>query len=261
MLQRRIVLVGGLGKTGRRIHDRLRARAVNAVGVSRSTRLRFDWRDTTTWPAALRGATAAYVTHQPGLAEPGAADDIALFASMAAEMGVEHVVMLSIHGGRSALRAEERLRRAPLDHTILRASWLADNFAEGPLREEIIAGEVPLPGDLREPFVSADDIADAAVEALCDPAHLNQTYAITGPRAVRLSDALTEIAAASGLTIRWRSSAAEDDGATGPLPSFAGRRRGRSARVADDLERILGRKGLDFADYVRRAGAEGAWVR
>lgn len=262
MLQRRIVLVGGLGKTGRRIHDRLRARGVNAVGVSRSTRPRFDWRDSATWPAALRGATAAYVTHQPGLADPGAADDIALFASIAAEMGVEHVVMLSIHGGRSALRAEERLRRAPLDHTILRASWLADNFAEGPLREEIIAGDVPLPGDIREPFVSADDIADAAVEALCDPAHLNQTYAITGPRAVRVSDALAEIAAASGLTIRWRDGGALDTGRDGATPlAFPGHRRGRSSRVAGDLERILGRKGLDFADYVRRAGAEGAWVR
>ena len=256
MLQRRIVLVGGLGKTGRRVHDRLRARSVNAVGVSRSTRPRFDWNDSTTWPAALRGATAAYVTYRAGLAEPRAGDDIALFAAIAAEMGIEHVVLLSMHGRRGVHRAEDRLRRAPLDHTILRASRLADDFAEGRLREGIIAGELPLPGDIREPFVSADDIADAAVAALCEPAHLNRTYAITGPRAVRLSDALAEIAAASGRTIRWRE---EHDDDTGAAP-FSGRR-GRGGRVAGDLERILGRKGLDFTDYVRRAGADGAWVR
>jgi uncharacterized protein YbjT (DUF2867 family) len=261
MLQRRIVLVGGLGKTGRRIHDRLHDRSVDAVGVSRSTCPVFDWHDSATWPAALRGATAAYVTYHPGLAETGAADDIALFASIAAEIGIEHVVLLSVHGARGVLRAEDRLRRAPLDHTILRASWLADNFAEGALREEIIAGEVPLPGNIREPFVSADDIADAAIEALCDPAHLNRTYAITGPRTVRLSDALTEIAAASGLTIRWRDGEPGGDGEAGASLPLPGWRRGRSGRVADDLERILGRKGLDFADYVRRAGAEGAWGR
>jgi len=262
MLQRRIVLAGGLGKTGRRIHDRLRARSVDAVGVSRSTLPAFDWRDRATWPAALAGATAAYVTHQPGLADPGAADDIAVFATIAAEMGIEHVVLLSIHGGRSALRAEERLRRAPLDHTILRASWFAENFAEGALRDGIISGDVPLPAtDIREPFVSADDIADAAVEALCDPAHLNRTYAITGPRALRLSDALAEIAAASGLTIRWRRSAGADDTAPADRrrPAFPLKRGARDGRVADDLERILGRKGLDFADYVERARAAGAW--
>ena len=138
MLQRRIVLVGGLGRTGRRIHDRLRARSVNAFGASRSTRPAFDWRDRATWPAALRGATAAYVAYHPSLAEPGAADDIGLFSSIAAEMGVEHIVLLSVHGGRRPRRAEERLRRAPLDHTILRASWLAETFAETALRDGII---------------------------------------------------------------------------------------------------------------------------
>ncbi len=255
MLQRRIVLVGGLGRTGRRIHDRLRARGVNAVGASRSTRPAFDWRDRATWPAALRGATAAYVAYHPSLAEPGAADDTGLFSSIAAEMGVEHIVLLSMHGGRRPRRAEERLRRAPLDHTILRASWLAETFAEAALRDGIVGGDMPMPAtDFREPFVSADDIADAAVEALCDPTHLNCTYAITGPRMLRLSDALAEIAAASGLTIRRQRRQGD-----GPMPvdaalqPFTGPRGARGGRVADDLERILGRKGLDFADCLRRS--------
>ena len=114
---------------------------------------------------------------------PRAADDIGALARIAAEVGVEHIVLLSARGEKGAMRSEERLRRAPLDHTILRASWFAQNFSEGAFLDGIIAGDLALPaGDVREPFVSVDDIADAAVEALCDPAHIGRTYEITGPR-------------------------------------------------------------------------------
>ena len=205
-MNRRVVIVGGLGKTGRRVFERLVARGVDTYAVSRSSEPGFDWMDRSTWPLALQGATAAYVAYQPDLAVPRAADDIGALAHVAAELGVEHLVLLSGRGEKGAIRSEERLRRAPLDHTILRASWFAQNFSEGAFLEGIIAGDLALPaGDVREPFVNVEDIADAAVEALCDPAHLGRTYEITGPRSLRFADALAEIAAASGRKIRYRA--------------------------------------------------------
>ncbi len=272
-MNRRVVVVGGRGKTGRRVLERLLARGVDTYAVSRSSEPGFDWLDRSTWPHALHGATAAYVAYQPDLALPRAADDIGAFAHVAAEMGVEHLVLLSGRGEEGAVRSEERLRRAPLDHTILRASWFAQNFSEGAFLGGIIAGDLALPaGDIREPFVSVDDIADAAVEALCDPAHIGRTYEITGPRSLRFADAVAEIAAASGREIRYRAVPAADllsDLRRSDAPNdvlwlmedlFSRGRNGRNERVAGDAERILGRKPVDFADYARRAGQEGMWA-
>lgn len=74
-----IAIVGGLGKTGRRVSERLNVLGRAVRITSRSTEPRFDWTDRTTWPTALSGASAAYVTYQPDLAVPGSADDIAAF--------------------------------------------------------------------------------------------------------------------------------------------------------------------------------------
>lgn len=153
MFQRRVVIISGLGATGRLVFDRLEAQCVHAVPVSRTTRPAFDWRDRSTWPAALHGATAAYVTYPPGLGTPGAADAVGSLAGVAAEMGIEHLVLLSLRGKRRALRAERRLRAAPLDHTVLRAEPGAAGRHDGA-------------------------VADLAAAALCDPLHLNRTYEI-----------------------------------------------------------------------------------
>jgi uncharacterized protein YbjT (DUF2867 family) len=210
-MSRRVAIIGGLGKTGRLVFERLTKRGIPAFSASRWSEPGFDWLDLSTWPRALSGATAAYVTYQPDLALPRAAGDIGALACVAAEVGVEHIVLLSGRGGTGARRAEERLRRAPLDHTILRASWLAQNFSEGAFLDGIMAGDLAFPADdVREPFVSADDIADAALEALCDPVHLGRTYEITGPRSLRFADAVAEIAAASGRDIRYRPVPAQE---------------------------------------------------
>ena len=166
-----IVLVGGLGKTGGRVRERLAARGIAARPASRGTSPAFDWTERATWGPALAGASAAYVAYQPDLAVPHAADDIAAFADTAASVGVGHIVLLSGRGEDGAVASEARLRAAPVEHTVLRAAWFAENFSEGDFRAGILAGELALPaGSVREPFVSTDDIADAAVAALTDPA-------------------------------------------------------------------------------------------
>jgi uncharacterized protein YbjT (DUF2867 family) len=92
---RRSAIGGGLGKTGRRVLDRLAARGIAARAASRSTNPRFDWTDRTGWEPALAGATAAYVTYQPDLAVPHAAGAIGAFADAAAAAGIRHVVLLT----------------------------------------------------------------------------------------------------------------------------------------------------------------------
>ena len=60
--------------------------------------------------------------------------------------------------------------RAGAIFTILRAAWFAQNFSEGTLLGPVLGGEIAFPaGDVAEPFLDVDDIADVAVAALTDP--------------------------------------------------------------------------------------------
>jgi uncharacterized protein YbjT (DUF2867 family) len=63
--QQPILLIGGNGKTGRRVAERLRARHLPVRIGSRSGEPPFDWEDRSTWAPALRGTSAAYVTATP----------------------------------------------------------------------------------------------------------------------------------------------------------------------------------------------------
>jgi phosphoglycerate dehydrogenase-like enzyme len=73
------VVLGGTGKTGRRVAARLRARGVPTRVATRAGDRPFDWEERLTWASALQGASAVYVSFFPDLAVPGAADTVGAF--------------------------------------------------------------------------------------------------------------------------------------------------------------------------------------
>src|SRR3954447_3490778 len=121
------LVVGATGKTGRRVAAELERRG---VPVRRASRPAFDWEDRATWSPALRGTRAAYVAFVPDLAVPGADDAVGTFAALAAEEGLERLVLLSGRGEHEAQRAEAAVRAAGVPTTVVRASWFMQNFGE-----------------------------------------------------------------------------------------------------------------------------------
>ena len=87
------LVVGGTGKTGRRVAERLQARGVETRIASRSSNPSFDWDDPGSWSSVLAGVTAAYITYAPDLAIPGATNAIRSFVDKAVvhEIGRAHV--------------------------------------------------------------------------------------------------------------------------------------------------------------------------
>ena len=182
------LVLGGTGKTGRRVVHRLQTRGVPVRVGSRSGSPRFDWEVPNTWPAVLRGASTVYVTYQPDVAMAGAADAIQSFTDLAVSSGVRRLVLLSGRGESEAVRCEEVVKHSGVEWTVVRASWFNQNFSESFLLESILHGEVALPiGNVGEPFVDADDIADVAVAALTEEGHAGRTYEVTGPRLLTFS--------------------------------------------------------------------------
>ena len=71
-----ILVLGGTGKTGHRVVERLTARGMPTRMGSRSADPPFDWEDQATWTPALQGTRAAYVSYFPDLAIPGASEAV-----------------------------------------------------------------------------------------------------------------------------------------------------------------------------------------
>jgi uncharacterized protein YbjT (DUF2867 family) len=272
MNAKRTLVLGGTGKTGSRVADRLMKRGYPIRTGSRSGKPPFDWEDVATWRPALQGMESVYVTYYPDLAVPGAAATVAEFAVLAVENGARRLVLLSGRGEEGALRAEESVRASGADWTILRSTWFSQNFSEGFFLDQVLSGKVALPvGNVQEPFIDADDIADIAVDALTDDRHVGQLYELTGPRLLTFTQAVKEIGKAAGREIRYvpvSVSQYEAMLAEQEVPPvfvslmnylFTEVMDGRNARVTDGVERALGRPPRDFKDYARNAAASGIW--
>ncbi|MFC8732315.1 NAD(P)H-binding protein [Luteimicrobium sp. NPDC057192] len=266
------LVIGGTGKTGRRVvHGLTRRHHPVRIG-SRTAGLPFDWDDPTTWAPALQGAHAAYITFQPDLAVPGAAAAIGELAQLAVDSGVRRLVLLSGRGEPEAEKAELALSESGADWTVLRASWFDQNFSESYLLDPVLDGRLALPaGTVPEPFVDADDIADVAVAALTERGHEGRTYELTGPRALTFADVAAEISAATGRSVDYlpltpAEFAAELTGAGVPAEVvelldylFTTVLDGRNEHPADGVRQALGREPRDFADFARRTAATGVW--
>jgi uncharacterized protein YbjT (DUF2867 family) len=266
------LVLGGTGKTGRRVVERLAARGVPTRIGSRSGRPPFDWQERSTWAPVLEGVGSAYVAYYPDLAVPGAADTVGSFAELAVRSGVRRLVLLAGRGEPEAEEAEDAVRASGADLTIVRSTWFAQNFSEDYLVDGVRSGEVALPaGDVPEPFVDADDIADVAVAALTDDRHIGEVYTLTGPRLLTFAQALREISAATGREIRYVPVPIDDFAAAAyqDLPRelvelltylFGEVLDGRNAKLEDGVQRALGHEPRDFSDYARAAAATGIWT-
>lgn len=267
-----ILVLGGTGKTGRRVAERLSRQGVPVRIGSRTGAPPFRWEDPETWGPVLDGMTAAYLCFHPDLAVPGAADTVGALARQAARGGVRRLVLLSGRGEEEARRAEQAVQAAGADWTIVRCSFFAQDFSEDVWRDDVLAGTVALPvGGVLEPFVDAEDVADVAAAALVDPRHAGRVYELTGPELLSFGQAVDEIAAACGRDVRFAPVAPDaysDALAAHGVPAdvvallhhlFTQVLDGRNAHLADGVQRALGREPGSFRAFARRAAATGAW--
>jgi uncharacterized protein YbjT (DUF2867 family) len=268
-----ILVIGGTGKTGRKIVQKLQNQGQNVRVGSRKGHPSFDWQSQDTWEAALEGIEMMYVAYQPDLAVPGALYAIETLTKMALHKGVKKMVLLSGKGEREAELCEQVVINSGIDYTIVRASWFNQNFSESFLLEPILAGHVALPKPIaRVPFVDTDDIAEVAVAALLDDKHNGQLYELTGPRLLTFAEVVSEISKATGrdiqftpITISAYTKMLEGAGVPADyvwLISYL------FAEVLDaegndiishDIEKVLKRKAKDFTTYTRETAATGVW--
>jgi uncharacterized protein YbjT (DUF2867 family) len=267
-----VLVLGGTGKTGRRVVAGLEEKGRPVRVGSRVSVPAFDWDNESGWDACLEGVSAVYITYAPDLAMPGAVDAISAFVNLARQHGVKHLVLLSGRGEAEAQASERIVQESGLDWTIVRASWFNQNFSEGAFIAMVLDGAITLPaGQTPEPFVDVDDIADIVVTALSEPGHAGELYEVTGPRLMTMADIAEDISTATGRTISYVDVPHEafvagisDSGA--PRDAiwmldylFSTVLDGRNASLTDGVQQALGRPPKDFAEYARDVAASGRW--
>lgn len=272
MKDQKILVLGGKGKTGRRVAEKLTKMGHQIRIGSRSENPAFDWENPATWAAVLEGMSAVYITFQPDLAVPGALTAIKGFTSQAVKAGVQKLVLLSGKGELEAELCEQVVMDAGADWTIVRASWFNQNFSESFFLDPILAGHVALPkSEELIPFVDADDIADVVVEALLHDQHNGKVYELTGPRQLTFPEVVQEISNATGRDILFVPISME--GYTNLLKEFhvpadfiwlinylfTEILTEANSVVTNDVEKVLGRKPKDFSEYVLETAATGVW--
>lgn len=266
------LIIGGTGKTGRRVAERLSNKNLDVRIGSRSAEVPFDWNDPTGWDAALQGVKAVYITYQPDLAVPGAFEDVTLLVEKAKQAGVQKLVILSGKGEEEAQRCEQVVLNSGIGATVVRASWFNQNYSESFFLEPLQAGHLALPkADAKVPYIDADDIADVVVEALLHDKHNGHIYELTGPHRLTFPEVTEEVAKATGREIQFQEISMDQYKAgmrEQQVPEemigllaylFEVTLLESNSEVTNDVEKVLGRKPKDFSTYAEETAASGVW--
>ena len=190
-----VAVVGASGKTGRAITAALEARGASVVGIGRR-----EWAGLA---EALDGCGAVSVV-APNF-HPDETAYVADVLGAAEAVRVPRVVYHSVaapyapamphHLGKA--RAEDLVRRSPLDWTILQPCAYVQNLVPA-LRSAHSVLEVPYDVHRRFGLVDLVDVAEATSHVLLDDGHLGATYELGGPALVSVSDVASAASAVLG---------------------------------------------------------------
>ena len=273
------LVLGGTGKTGRRLTRRLVEAGLTARPAARTpgdpapgvTPVRFDWDDRSTWGPALDGVDGAYLV--PPAMRLDHAPLLRALAERAVEGGTSRLVLLSARGvdqgPDNPLQAAERaVREGAGDRagvTVVRPTWFMQNFTEAFFAPGLAGGALVAPtGDGAEPFIDAEDIAAVAAAALTEDGHSGRDYDLSGPAALTFAEVAGVLSTHLGRPVQhvdppleqWQAGAVEQGlpaeyaGLLGSL--FARIASGDDAHLSTGVQDALGRPPASFAQWTAR---------
>ncbi|WP_335975036.1 NmrA family NAD(P)-binding protein [Gaetbulibacter jejuensis] len=268
-----ILIIGGTGKTGRRVVEQLQKKGIQPRIGSRQATPSFDWDDKNTWIESLKGIEKMYITYYPDLAAPGAKEAIESLTYLAKELGVKKIVLLSGKGEVEAEACEAIVKNSGVDYTIVRASWFNQNWSESFFLDPILSGEVALPmSNVLIPFVDANDIAEVAATVLLDNDYNGKTIEVTGPELITFKDIIHTISTVTNRNLNFHEITLEQyiEGMRQmQLPEdviwlieylFSNvLTNPNNQKISNDIEQVLGRKARTFLEYAKETAETEIW--
>ncbi len=237
------------------------------------TAVAWSYDDRSTWGPALAGVDALYLAMPPFRADEAEVGEAIVAAAKAA--GVKRIVKLSASGVENDptsghRRVELAIEASGLAWIHLRPTFFHENFVEFYGGSITADGAIYLPaGAGKTGFVAAADIGEVAAAALLSDAS-GEAWTLTGPEALDHDDVAAALTTVLGKPVRYVDippRAFEDalrsygsgEVAVATMSALYGLvRAGWTAAISPDVERVLGRRPLAFADWAKAHAA--AWA-
>jgi uncharacterized protein YbjT (DUF2867 family) len=184
------------------------------------------------------------------------------------QSSVRHLVKLSAMGGREAVfpgqhaDSEDYIKASGVPYTFLRPNGFMQNMvtynAPTIQAQNAFYGTE---GDGRISQIDTRDVAAVAVKALTEDGHVGKVYTVTGPEALTNSEAARILSTELGRQIRFIKLPSEQlrqSLLSAGMPEWSANalldlqrlyRDGKAATVTTDVERVLGRKPINFAQF------------
>jgi len=204
-----VLVTGGTGKTGLVLSRLLKEGNRSVLICSRSgtapdpyKAVKFDWFDDKTFENPFKTDSNIDRVYLIVPSVIGKLSTVKTFIDLAISKGVKRFVLLTASQaeiGSPVLMGmvHEYLLNIKVDYTVLRPTWFMQNF--GTTFYQSIREQNEIYGvakDGRIPFVSAEDIAQAAYDALVSKQSPNKDYYVVGPELFsydEVAELLTEI--------------------------------------------------------------------
>jgi uncharacterized protein YbjT (DUF2867 family) len=218
-------ITGSTGRLGGRIARRLADAGVpqrllvrdptRAPALPGSTVVPASYDDGTAVRAALAGLSTVFMVS--AAEHPDRIGQHRTFIDAAADAGVEHLIYVSFLGAapdatftlaRDHWATEQHILARGLRATFLRDSLYADFFPFLTGEDGVIRGPA---GEGRVAAVAQDDVAEAAIAVLRDPAaHAGASYDLTGPEALTMAEVAETITAVTGRPVTYAPETLEE---------------------------------------------------
>ena len=260
-----VLVTGATGKTGQSLVAQLQAKGLAHRAASRAGEPPFDWTAPATWDAALEGVTSIYLVAPPTVDDPYS--KIIDFLRLAMRSGSRRLVFLGMAslpaGGFAHGQVHQWLKDNSDDWAVLSPSAFMQNFTEGS-HLATIRGEATFysnTGSGRVPFISAEDIASAALAALTAPSPLNRDLTLTGGEALSYDRVAELISQACGRRIththittealveRFRARGLPEMTARFLAAGYETIAQGAQAQTSEDFQRLTGRQPTSFQAF------------
>jgi len=191
------------------------------------------------------------------------------FVDAAAAAGVRHIVYTSFLGAapdatftlaRDHFATEQHIRSSGMNFTFLRDAFYLDFMPSMVGEDGVIRGPA---GDGRAAIVARADVARTAIRVLENPeAHANQTYNLTGPEALSLTEVAAIIAQHTGRPTTFHNETLDEAYASRApynapswqvdawVSTYTAIAVGDQSVVSDDIERVTGRVPMSLAEFL-----------
>lgn len=272
-----ILITGASGNVGKEVLQQIAQTGVKvraafqsiskAAAPSGVESVTVDYNQPDTLQAALNGVDRVFLVGPP-TAELPALERKAIDAIKQSD--ARQVVKLSAMGGREAIfprqhaQSEDYIQSSGVPYTFLRPNGFMQNIvnynaATINTQNAFYGSE----GEGRVSYIDLRDVAAVAVKALTEDGHVGKAYTLTGPEALTNTEIAQILSNELGREIRFvnlppaelkqalLTAGVPDWNVDALLDLQRLYREGKSKTVTDDVEQILRRKPINFAQFSR----------